>query len=371
MAANGFRIDPFDLAKEIAGLANSGGGQIFLGVEDDGRVTGIGDLKQSDQLMRQVSQVAEQNIQPSLWLPQSKLEHDGLPILLLEIPAFHADRPFSVRGVYYLRDGPRLRQASRPELAKLFQSTDHHFDEEPVRDATRSDLDIDAFLRYAERAYRRTLAESEIDDFLTSLKCLDPDGAPTVAGILMFGREPQRWLIDARISAAHPYGSTLGSDFIDRRELEGRLPDQIEAAELFLRENLARPAKIEGWKREERPPVPESVLREAVLNAVTHRDYRVASQVRLFVFDDRIEVVNPGTLLNKLTIENIRKGGITQRRNPVLASLLSRSLLRENVGRGVPEMYRQMAEAGYAEPRIELRAGQFELTLPLTPPSSS
>ena len=81
--------------------------------------------------------------------------------------------------------------------------------------------------------------------------------------------------------------------------------------------------------------MPPLVLREAVMNAVCHRDFRAASQVRIFVFDDRIEIVNPGQLLNHLTLDSIRIGGISQRRNPVIASLLARAGGRENIGLGV------------------------------------
>ena len=105
------------------------------------------------------------------------------------------------------------------------------------------------------------------------------------------------------------------------------------------------------------------MLREALNNAVAHRDYRAASQIRVFVFDDRVEIINPGGLLNRLTLDSVRLGGISQRRNPVVASLLARLAKRENLGVGVPEMIRLMSERGLPEPEFELPAGHFRVTL--------
>ncbi|MET0405495.1 MAG: ATP-binding protein, partial [Cystobacter sp.] len=124
---------------------------------------------------------------------------------------------------------------------------------------------------------------------------------------------------------------------------------------------------VEGLERVEEG-IPEKVLREAVLNAMAHRDYRAASQVRIFVFDDRVEIVNPGELLNQLTMDGIRLGGISQRRNPVLAGLLARARRRENMGMGVPEMMRLMRERKLPPPEFSLEAGHFRVVLRLEAP---
>jgi len=114
--------------------------------------------------------------------------------------------------------------------------------------------------------------------------------------------------------------------------------------------------------------IPEKVLREAVLNAVAHRDYRAASQVRIFVFDDRVEFVNPGELLNQLTLEGIQLGGISQRRNPVVAALLARARRRESLGMGVLEMIRLMRERKLPPPEFSVAAGHFKVVLRLRGP---
>ena len=110
--------------------------------------------------------------------------------------------------------------------------------------------------------------------------------------------------------------------------------------------------------------------REAVVNALCHRDYAATSQTRLYVFDDRVEIVNPGRLLNELTIDGIRLGGVSQRRNPYLSAAVSRIGLAENIGVGVPEMFALVRDAGFPEPEIQVESGQFRLVVRTTPEGS-
>lgn len=230
--------------------------------------------------------------------------------------------------------------------------------------ATLEDLDAGAIRAFLKELYEYD--DPEIDDqqvrLLQTLQCVDRNGVPTVTGILLLGREPQRWLRDARISAVVLPGRELGSDFIDRQELDGRLPEQIQAAVTFLKRNVRAPSHVEGLERVEEG-IPEKVLREAVLNAVTHRDYWIASQVRIFVFEDRVELVNPGELLNQLTLEGIQVGGISQRRNPVLAGLLASLRRRESLDIGVPEMLRLMRKRKLPAPVFTVESGHFRVVL--------
>jgi ATP-dependent DNA helicase RecG len=157
-------------------------------------------------------------------------------------------------------------------------------------------------------------------------------------------------------------GTEVSRTFLDKQEFEGRIPDQLDAAGTFIQRNVAAPSHIEGLLRVE-GGLPLDVVREAITNAVLHRDYRPASQTRILIFDDRLEVINPGDLLNQLTLENIREGGISQKRNPVLASVLNKARRSESLGFGIPDMVRRMKELGFREPSIELAGGHFKLTL--------
>lgn len=357
-----FKFDAEDIAKAIAAMANTKGGLVLIGVEDDGTVSGTGDRKQTDTLMMQVSQLCQDRIEPPLICTTQKREYQGQTLLQVEVPGFSPSRPHRAGRVYYVRDGNRSREAKREELVRMLQSTNAYFDEQEMTGATVDDLDAEAVRAFFANASPRQVPDQNIVPHLTALKCLERTGTPTVAGILMFGKEPTRWLLDARISAVRVQGTTVSSKFLDRQEMEGRLLDQIEQASAFIQRNIAAPSHVEGLLRVA-DGLPMEVIREAVLNAVTHRDYKPASQIRINIFDDRIELTNPGDLLNHLTLENIRQGGISQKRNPILASLLAKAQRRENLGFGVPDMVRVLAEKGFREPTIEMVAGHFKLVL--------
>jgi ATP-dependent DNA helicase RecG len=361
VARRGFRVDPDVIAKAVVALANSGGGEVFLGVEDDGTVSGIGSPSESDQLMRQVSQVCRDQVQPAIFCRLVKVEVEEHMVLVVEVPGHAPERPFAARGKYYVRDANRSREATRAELIRLLESESFHFDEQPVAGASLDDLDLDDAQRLLTRAFEG-VGEDRVLSYLRALSCVDGE-VPTLTGVLFFGRDPQRFLLDAMISAARVPDTVPRLDLADRQEIRGAFEAQLEGARAFLARHLAQASRIRGWRREDRTLLPDEVLREALVNALVHRDYRSASQVRLFVYDDRVEVINPGDLLNRLTVEKIRLGGLSQKRNPVIASLSARLERRENLGFGVPEMFRRMVEHGCPEPEIDAGGGHFRLVL--------
>lgn len=358
-------LEPKVLAKEIVAFANGRGGQLFLGVEDDGTPTGVGTVQEADQWMRQVVQACQNMVHPALWCSVSKVEVEGKLLLVVDVPGWSPDRPYRADHRFYIRDASTSREATRDELVRMLQSQDVHYDEATVEGTTLEDLDPDAMEAFLRPLYGPAAAAQRAH-YLRALKCIDAGGTPTVTGLLVFGREPERWLIDAHISAVRFPGRRVSGELADRHEINGHLLKQIEDAIAFLARNVPAPARVEGWERVERG-IPEGVLREAVLNAIVHRDYRAASQIRIFVFDDRVEIINPGGLLNQLSLDSIRLGGISQRRNPVLASVLARARRRENFGMGVPQMIELMKERGLPEPEIDVQGGHFRVVLRTTP----
>ena len=365
LATQDFDMDATVLAREIAGFANSGGGYLILGIEDDGAGTGAGTVPQADALMQKAVNVCRDRNLPQCGF--EKLLVQNQLVLVIEIPGFGPDRPYLVGGVFYVRQGNETRQGSRDELLSIAQSFDYHFDEQPVVGASIGDLDHGAVDRLFSDAYGFDPLGNRADDerarLLKALNCLSDDEVPTVSGILMFGDDPQRWLPDARVSAVHIAGTEMTSEFADRREATGRLSEQFQAALEFLGKHIASPSHVEGWSRVEQG-IPTEILREGVLNALGHRDYRMAAQTRIVVFDDRVEITNPGGLLNRLTLDSIRLG-MYQRRNPRIASLLAlaHSIRRENLGMGVREMLRLARERGLPEPAFSVDGGHFQLVI--------
>ena len=256
---NRYRIDRHVIAKSIVALANSGGGVVVVGAEDDGTPSGIGTQQQADALMRQISQVCRDAVHPAIVCKQIKVRVEDETLLVVEVPAFAPERPYAAGGKYYVRDANRSREATRAERIRLLQSTDLHYDEQPVAGATLDELDLAVAQKLLAKAFE-TPREDQVVPYLRALRCLDPENTPTVCGLLFFGREPQRWLLDARISAVRVPGTEPRLELSDSQEITGTLTEQLAGARAFFDRHLSHPAQVAGWDRVEAPLLPDEVL---------------------------------------------------------------------------------------------------------------
>jgi ATP-dependent DNA helicase RecG len=369
VAHDGFKLPKKlqdELAKEIAAFANSGGGTIFVGVEDDGKPTGVGTVEQADVILRQITQLCQMTVHPPLPCRVTKAEVSGKLLLVVHVDGWTVNRPYRAGHTSYVRHGAESRQATRDELVRLLQSQDVHLDEQPSRLAALDDLDEAAVREFLTAQYGPA-AVHDRDHYLRALKCLDDGGQPTVTGVLFFAKDPQRFFPDARVSIVQFRDRDYTGDLSDHKELVGGLVGQLDRATEYLALHAPRPADLGGLVA--RPTgIPHPVLREAVQNALAHRDYNAASQVRLLLFPDRVEIINPGLLLNRLTLDGIRLGGISQRRNPAIAALLALTNRRLSIGMGVRAMIEHMQKAGLPAPELSLEGGHFKVVLRTSPP---
>jgi ATP-dependent DNA helicase RecG len=186
--------------------------------------------------------------------------------------------------------------------------------------------------------------------------------APTYAGVLLFGRDPQRWVRGAEIEMARFSGQEMGDAFV-RQTLNGTLPRQLVQAEAFLADNMRSVVRIgPGLTRDERPQFPLEAAREALVNAVAHRDYGIGGdQIRVFLFVDRLEVTSPGRLPGPVTVDNIAEERFS--RNEAIVQVLADMGFIERLGYGIDRMIRLMREHELARPRFEEKAGGFRVTL--------
>jgi len=249
-----------DLPAAIVAFANADGGQLIIGVSNERRVIGVTD-------------------------------------------------PDKLRQCYYLRTGSGRRQASREELLRLFQVAESMFyDEFPMVRLGLEDLDLEAVRTFVEQTrLAEGLPEIALERLLRNWRLMSGNN-PTIAGLILFGRDPQLHLPFAQINAARIPGTEIANEPSDRKDFTGRLLDVIDQAMRFLYLHLAIPHKIQGLEPEPRPELPNAALREAVINAVAHRDYTVQGPIRLFVFDDRVEFHNPGKPPNSVDAEAMRMG---------------------------------------------------------------
>lgn len=358
------RIDsPDELAKDIVCFANTDGGQIIIGVSTDRTIVGV---PEPDDLNRTVDNVAYNNCEPPITVVQEVLDDGGRKVVIVNVPKGD-QRPYRTnRGRYYVRTTSGCRDASREQLLRLFQATESlYYDETPLPRLTLADLDLDAFERYLE-----TTGQSDLRDYQERLLMnwgLLSGGHPTIAGVILFGREPQRHLPFAQINGARFFGTDSSAEPSDRKDLTGQLLEVVEQAERFLDLHLMTRHEIRGFEPEPRPELPKEALREAIVNAVAHRDYTVRGPVRLFIFDDRVELHTPGKPPNTVTEEAMR-AGVHVVRNPRIYARLSDAGLVTRAGTGVRRIIRLVREATARD--VEITVSEFEtvLTIPRRAP---
>jgi ATP-dependent DNA helicase RecG len=235
------------------------------------------------------------------------------------------------------------------------------FDETPLPRLSLADLDLDAFACYLEMTGQADLILDQ-ERLLRNWGLLS-GSHPTIAGILLFGREPQRHLPYAQINAARFPGMETSVEPSDRQDLTGRLLEVIDQAEQFLDLHLRIPHQIRGFEPEPRPELPKEALREAIVNAVAHQDYTVRGPIRLFILDDRIEVHTPGKPPNTVDAEAMRAGAHAVR-NPRIYARLSDAGLVTRAGTGVRRIIRLIKEATGKDVEITIREFETLLTIP-------
>jgi len=249
------------------------------------------------------------------------------------------------------------------------------FDATFCRNATLGDLDEDKITRFlvlARRGRNFPLpGDTPPHEVLAHLNLLDK-GRPTHAAVLLFGRQPQRFLITSEVKCAHFHGYEVAKPIPSYQVYKGTVFDLVDQAKDFVL------SKIDLWvgTREESTQVPtkyeipQEVVAEAIVNAVVHRDYTSNASVQVMLFKDRLEVWNPGTLPPTLTLEKLRGPHASVPHNPLLAEPMYLTKYIERMGTGIRDMIRRCIKAGLAEPEIRIDGGFFVLTIRREKPES-
>ncbi len=217
---------------------------------------------------------------------------------------------------------------------------------------------LNAVYGYPQDEFR---TKAEYRRLLQNLKIIQGDEI-TVAGLLVFARQPQTALPTARIDFAIIEGRTLGENFLDHKTIDGTLAQQLEKIEEVLRLHLKKIGTIREFEPESHYEMPLEILREAIVNALVHRDYSISSSIRLLMFDDRLEVHSPGKLPNSVTVDNIR-AGIHVERNPIILSLMAKLGFMTRLGTGILRIFRLARDTGLPEPELMEKDNEFVITI--------
>lgn len=360
------KIKPNDLAGEIVSFANMEGGTIIIGVSDDGIIKGVS----IEDIEERIMNICRNNCIPNIIPIYQEIVIDGAKVVVLTIPKGINKPYYTVDNKYYIRVGTTKRIASREELMRLFQASGAvHFDISPVEGTTKKDLNMDLirdyFLKYNMfDLYEET--EEAVDRILVNADILR-EGANTkectVGGLLIFGKKVDDKLPQNGISFAHFRGNNITEELIDKKQIVGNLPDIVEQALVVIKNNIKTPSTIVGAVREEKEIYPTVVLREALVNAVVHRNYSIiGSKIRVLMFSDRIEFHSPGKLPNTVTIDKM-KIGVSYSRNPFLVKYMENLRYIDQLGRGIPMIIKNMKNLGAREPELKEIGEEFVLTI--------
>ena len=371
----------------MSAFANrSGGGVIVLGLDEAHgfQAVGVGD---AGRLQREIADLASNEMVPALRPEFTVVEMNGKPVVAVEVGEVSADqkpcyyRSAGLQGGSFIRVGPSNRRMSAYEIFGYQSAREQqNHDADPVLDATVDDLDrtvIDAYLRRLQRVGARAVAQNvSFDDALRQLRIVrEVDGVPrpTLAGLLAFGSYPQAVESQLMVTFVQYYGTDdmeltpRGERFVDNRRFEGNVVEVIEDAVAHVLSRIRSSSLIEGIFRRDIPEYPEVAIREAVINAVAHRDYSQyvrGTQIQIQLFADRLEIKSPGGLYGNVMEEMLgdEDSPPSSSRNRLLIKFLEDLGLVENRGSGVRAMIGAMRQANLEPPRFEDRRTSFQVT---------
>ncbi|MBU4539589.1 MAG: helix-turn-helix domain-containing protein [Bacteroidetes bacterium] len=337
--------------ESVVAFANTKGGIILIGISDRGEIKGIQIGKETAQKWaNQISQSTEPRVIPEIELH----EIDNKSVVAIRIKEYPI-KPVSLKGRCYRRVGNSNRIMPAQEIAEMhFHSTGMSWDKLPARDATLEDIDLEKVKRYIKKA--NEAGRRKIEDDEEPLKVLEKlelikDGKPTWGAILLFRKGHKRFLSQAAIHCGRFKEETL---VIDDRMIEDSIIEQIDEAMDFIRKNInvkfimtGRPEREQVWD------YPMEALREAVINAVCHRDYTILSNIDVRIYDDKLIVWSPGGLPSGITLDELYSPHSSKLRNKGIAEVFYDVELIEQWGSGIEKMRKACRIAGLPEPVFE------------------
>lgn len=387
---------PESLASTLAAFANARGGIVILGLDEQQGFAAAG-VPDATATRNAVVSTGREKLTPSLAPSVEIVPFEGVNLVAAEVePLPPAQRPCYVttKGLYggaYVRVGDGDQRLTPYEIDRLRENASQpRWDEEPVLQASVQDLNRDSFSRLIENARRRSprvFGNAEEADALAMLGVLvRHEGilVPSLAGLLSVGRYPQQFFPQLMVSVAvYPHvergrGGPGGIRFLDSAALGGAIPDMVADTLQVAQRNMRVVSRVIGAGRVDQWEIDPEVIREAIVNALMHRDYSPqarGTQVQVDVFPDRIEVSSPGGLFGNVRLEGLGESGTSSSRNPRLAALLQEAgdpvtgrPVAENRGSGVSMMIDRVRQDIGVVPLFTANLDQFRVVVPRSSP---
>ncbi len=341
------------IGKTISSFSNANGGTLIIGVTDSGEIKGV---ELGENTLEQLANRIKQHTDPKIYPSINTENIDGKDVVIIEVNESQ-EKPVFYRGNAYKRVGKSTHKLKSSEIRNLAKNSGEKtsWDEQICEEAMLDDIDEEKVKEFLKRT--KNNRDLDIDpkislkDALKRLKLLS-NGRPINACILLFGKNPQRFFSQAETKCAR-FKGTKPTTFIDMKTFDGDIIEQRNDSLEFVKEHIKLEAEIKGTERIEKWEYPIEAIREAITNAICHRDYRVSSKVQVRIFDDRLEVWGCGPLPDPLKVEDLKKKHRSILRNPSIGRCFFLAKYIEEWGTGTNRIIEKCVERGLPEPLFE------------------
>lgn len=330
------------IAEEMVAFANSEGGVILFGIEDKtGQIVGLSydDIQTAS---RDIGNTANEHVRPTIYIQTSIVALDDKKILVVNVLR-GKNKPYKdLSGNIWVKQGADKRRITENrEILSLFQDAGEFYPDELGIDGTSADdLDTKALGRFFENVYHKPMKDFKVpqDVLLRNIHITDTNGRLTAAGLLFFGEHPQWHKPVFVIKAVWFYGNSIaGTEYRDSRDIEGTIPEMFEQGMMWLKSCLRRTQNGQSFNSIGKLEIPETVLEELLQNSLVHADLLKTAAIRLLVFDDRVEIINPGCVFGGHTLDEVKMGN-SFARNPLMANFCAKTMTYRGLGSGMPRV---------------------------------
>ncbi|MCF0184414.1 MAG: putative DNA binding domain-containing protein [Bacteroidaceae bacterium] len=333
------------IAQEMVAFANSHGGVILFGVEDKtGALVGL-TYQQLQDTSLEAGNAATEQVKPTIYIETEVVKADDKYFLVCHVEE-GCNKPYKTNnGEIWVKQGADKRRVTEnSEILSLFQdSGNYHAEEQGLQGSSVSDLEMAYLREYYQKVYGKAIEDfnQPLEGMLKSIGVMTPNGELTRAGILYFGKNPQQYERSFKIKAVAFVGNSIGGkEYIDSRDIVGTLPMMFRDGMAFLKSMLHHTQNGQNFNSLGVLEIPEVVLEELLQNALVHIDLLHPAAIRLLVFENRIEIINPGKLYGGLKVQDIMLGASKQR-NPLMADFAERTMIYRGLGSGIVRAMRE------------------------------
>lgn len=328
------------IGAEMVALANTKGGKIIIGVDDKtAEIDGLSftELQEANALL---ANAASNNVKTPVYIYTETVKVKQQNLIVAHIPEGVSKPHMDNNGTIWVKNGADKRKViAKEEIARLLQSAGNLFADEVAVNASGADDIDEALFRKFIRAKTSRPMESygqSLSSILASLKMLK-DGNLSLSGLLLFGKNPQQFRPIFTVQCVAVVGNDISTNhFRDKEDpFTGNLKELYDKTLSFITRNLNKIQKEEGFNAPAEIEIPLETIEELLVNALVHRDYFMLSSIKVFIFDNRIEIISPGKLPNTLTVDHI-KMGTSMPRNPILFTNARYMIPFAGVGSGIP-----------------------------------